>query len=83
MSRLARLARLLAIFLGLLIAFVVSMTVAFSVPRVAVLAHVRDSVPLVMSEGLYPRPVVDHAALQLDNYTDALMLDIATGTGGA
>lgn len=82
MSRLARLARLLTIFLGLLVAFVVLMTVAFSLPRAAVLAHVRESVPLVASEGLYPRPVVDHAALQLDNYTDSQMLDIAAGVEG-
>lgn len=71
--------RLAALYLAMVSAFVIAMTAVYALPQGRIMAHVRESLPLLKAEGRYPRPVLDkrQRAYMLDNYTDALMLDAA------
>jgi len=71
--------RLLALFVMLVVTFTAALTAVFALPGDSVLANVRESIPRLEDEGAYPRPFIDHAAFQLDNFTDSLMLDVALG----
>lgn len=75
--------RLLALFAILVLVFVTALSAVFALPGDSVLANVRESIPRLEDEGAYPRPFIDHAAFQLDNVTDCLMLDTALGEQSA
>lgn len=72
--------RLVVIFVSAIVLFVVAMAAAYSLQQSAIKRHLRASLPLLMSEGHNPRPLLDSPPLQLDNFTDALMLDTALVT---
>lgn len=75
-----RAARLVAIFISAVAVFVLLLTIAYSLPQSAIRRHLVASLPLLTSEGHNPRPLFDSPAYQLDNFTDALMLDTALVT---
>ena len=81
-SAIVRAASLAGLLAGVVALFVLLLTLAFAIPAGPVAEHVRESVPVLESEGVYPRLFIDHAAFQLDNTTDSLMLDIALGEPG-
>ena len=60
----------------MIVLFVVGLTLAYLIPNARVVSHAKASVALLESEGLYPK-AFDSKGLMLDNFTDALMLDIA------
>lgn len=77
-----RIARAAAIFAALLVLFVAALTAVYALPQANVIAHAKDSLPLLRAEGVYHRPVLDDESYQLDNYTDGVMLDIAIANPG-
>lgn len=76
-----RAVRLVTIYLVAIVAFVLALTAVYALPQGRILEHVRDSVPLLKSEGLDFQPLLDKApGYKLDNFTDALMLDTSIVT---
>ena len=73
-SAAVRVARLALILAGLVAMFLTAMTIVYSIPQQRILANATASARQLETEGLYPRPM-GTAGLQLDNYTDALMID--------
>ncbi len=82
-SALRRALRLLAIYFGLVGFFVLALTLVYALPRGPVIENLGRSLPLLEREGLYPAPVLEDSALMLDNFTDALMLNMAASRAGA
>lgn len=73
----ARVLRLLALYVGLIAVFVVAMTAVYSLPQERIIANAAKSADLLRGEGLHPTLLIPDTAYQLDNYTDALMIDAA------
>jgi hypothetical protein len=66
-----------AIFVGMIALFIVLMTLVYSLPQDGIIANAADSVVVMLDEGMYPTRILDDNSYRLDNYTDALMMDIA------
>jgi hypothetical protein len=79
-SPLTRALRLAGIFVGLIVAFVLLITLAFALPQGRIIMNLRKSTGLLQSEGLRPYTMMPHRAYELDNFTDGLMLDTAIST---
>jgi hypothetical protein len=67
--------RLGIIFCVLIVVFIASMTAVYMLPQQGIQANLKASLKTFQSEGLRPRLLVDHPSFQLDNSTDAMMLD--------
>lgn len=76
------LVRYLVLFVVLMLLFTLLLTAAFALPTPRMQSNIQSSIPLLEKEGLYPRPLLNSAQTQLDNYTDALALGLA-GYAGA
>lgn len=76
--------RLLVIFVALISLFVLALTAVFALPQHRIKSNLRSSVQLLRSEGLYPRLALGNNTYRLDNYDDAVWLDmnIVTQPGG-
>lgn len=62
------------LLIGLIIAYVIALTLVFTLPNSAVEPEFNDSMQVFEHEGEYPRVFYDKKASQLDNFTDKLMV---------
>jgi hypothetical protein len=76
--------RLLGIFVGLVLVFVLAMTAVYALPQGRIVENLQASVGTLAAEGQHPQILADSTGYVLCNYTDALMLDtsIVTRPGG-
>lgn len=65
------------IYLGLVGLFTAAITLAYTLPREPIVAHAAASAKQLKKEGIFPTVLINDPAYQLDNYTDALMIDTA------
>ena len=75
-----RAGRLLGLFVGLILVFVLAMTAVYALPQVRIVENLQASMGTLDAEGLSPQPLADSAGYTLYNYTDALMLDTSIVT---
>lgn len=57
--------------------FVLCAFLSCMLPNQLIHKHIADSVPAFMEEGDYPRAIIRNQSCQMDNFTDALILDMA------
>jgi len=69
-------AKLVLSFLSLLVLFVSLLTLSHLIPSVKISTNINKSIATLKDEGVYPN-ILNFKLFQLDNYTDALMLNIA------
>jgi len=67
--------RLLCIFISLVVLFLGSMVLVYSLPQDTIPQHLEESVLVLRAEGVYPSRFISGTPFLQDNYTDALMLD--------
>ena len=73
--------RLLVIFVLGIVLFVASLTAVFALPQSRIITNLKASLPVLRSEGKYPRLVMGkNNVYRLDNFDDAHWLDIAIVT---
>ena len=65
------------IYISLIAIFIIIMTVSYTIPNKRINWHVSESVAQLKSEGVYPRPFFNTLSSQLDNFTDAWMLNLS------
>jgi len=74
-NALLRVLRLVGAGAVLVLVFVAALTAVYALPQLTIPRHLRESVAVLRSEGVYPSRFVSGTAFLQDNYTDALMLD--------
>lgn len=67
----------LGLYLTMLLCFVLSVVGVLFIPRTAIEENVLSSSDLLLEEGDYPYKFRDYSIFYLDNFTDALMLNIS------
>ena len=72
--------RLLAIYIVLILVFVLSLTAVFALPQGRIVRNIRGSLARLKAEGPHPYIIVGNSTFRLDNYDDAHWLDIAIVT---
>lgn len=65
------------IYISLIATFIIIMTASYIIPNKRINWHVSESVAQLKSEGVYPRLFFNTPSAQLDNFTDAWMLNLA------
>lgn len=65
------------IYIALIAVFTISMVLSYAIPNKRIVNHVKESIPQLQTEGLYPRLYFGTPACQLDNFTDSWMLTMA------
>lgn len=78
----ARAGRMALAYVAVIAAFVLALTLAYALPQEPIVRNLRASLPVLQDEGLFPMPAVKNQMYQLDNYTDAQMLDISMAYTG-
>lgn len=68
------------IYCGCIIVGFLLLVLAYSLPDEPIYQHVRESVSQLETEGIHPQVYEGFVESQLDNFTDALMLNIASDT---
>ena len=68
---------LLKIYICLITTFLIIITVSYMIPNKRINWHVSESMAQLNTEGVYPRPFFNTASAQLDNFTDAWMLNLS------
>lgn len=71
-----RAARLMLILAAAVVIFASGLTLVYLIPNAQIISHARTSAELLKHEGLWPKPM-SAKGLQLDNFTDARMIDIS------
>lgn len=69
--------RLATIYISMMVVFVLIMACSYKIPNKRINWHVSESIQQLKTEGIYPRPFFNTASSQLDNFTDAWMLNIS------
>ncbi|MBO6027295.1 MAG: hypothetical protein J6P73_08630 [Bacteroidales bacterium] len=59
----------------LIAAYLVFAVVSCLLPDKAIKRHIAESVPVVVKEGLYPQAIIGVEQCQMDNFTDALIMN--------
>ncbi len=65
------------IYASLMLVFILIMTISYSIPNKRINWHVSESVEQLKLEGVYPKPFFNNLSSQLDNFTDAWMLNLS------
>jgi hypothetical protein len=81
MSPVARLLRIGALYVVLLVAFVGLLVAAYAIPQARIVENAGQSANLLASEGIYPSSL-GTSGLMRDNFDDALMIDTAIAGAG-
>ncbi|RDY23285.1 hypothetical protein CHF27_009070 [Romboutsia maritimum] len=68
---------LFIIYVLLIATFLTTMSISYSIPNKRIRWHVGESLEQFQTEGIYPRVLSTSVANQLDNFTDAWMLNLA------
>ncbi len=69
--------RLSILYVGLIVLFLLIMSISYAIPTKSIIDHTRESLPILETEGPYPQVMSNSNSNQLDNFTDAWMLSIA------
>lgn len=65
------------IYVSLISIFIISMAISYSLPNKNIINNTKESMPKLISEGVYPKVFFDSHKSQLDNFTDSWMLNMA------
>lgn len=76
-SLLNKIKKLGIIYVGLISIFVITIVASYAIPNKRIDWHVSESIPQLMSEGVYSKPFFNTRSAQLDNFTDSWMLNLA------
>ena len=68
---------LFIVYILLIATFLTTMFVSYAIPNKRIRWHVAESVEQLQLEGLYPKVMTNSIANQLDNFTDAWMLNLS------
>lgn len=69
--------RFTAVFFSLMLLFLLLLVGVYLIPTKPMQAHMAAEMPLLLDEGVYPRPFFGDAQTQGDNFTEALILSMA------
>lgn len=68
--------KFIIVYITLLLTFTLTLTIVCALPSKAITSNIKDSIPLLIEEGDYPRLGSKLKNYQLDNYTDSIMLNV-------
>jgi len=71
----------LCIFLSSIIIGLLLLILVYLLPTSIIRKNAKESINTLLGEGLYPKIILEEHATQLDNFTDAIMLQNATYNG--
>lgn len=77
MTHILKLRNIIIIYAVLIMIFIVSIFLSYSIPSSAIKVHVSDSISLFNKEGIHPLVNSGLKKTKLDNFTDMLMLNIS------
>jgi len=67
----------ITVYAILISCFLTTMTAVYALPQERILRNASLALDVFEREGVYAFPLIHHTAYQVDNYTEALMVDIA------
>ena len=62
-------------FLLLIAAYFAFAVLSCLLPEKSIKAHIAESAPIMVEEGLYPKAIINKEQCQMDNFTDALIMN--------